>query len=173
MSEEQEYRCRVCGGMLEIDKESFGFSKCANCGNKFRISSQESRRLRELAPKENTNLFVAMTPTDVEKEVKTIKKSNAIFVLKGIMAFMSLIILGMLICIMTFLLQGKLSLENVEIAIVALIGIGIPAFMTIFAKVYKGKRESLLLTTFMFILFSIVTATVCYFASAKYFIVLM
>ena len=45
MSEVGENRCKTCGGMLVIDKESKGFSVCRSCGNRYRITLAEMKRL--------------------------------------------------------------------------------------------------------------------------------
>ena len=76
MSEDKEaFRCKVCGGMLIADPESFGFSRCANCGNRFRISGSDLRRLKEINQAPKDNIFVSMTKEDVEREAK-LRKTN-------------------------------------------------------------------------------------------------
>ena len=171
MNENGEYRCKICGGMLAEDEESFGFSKCLNCGNKFRMSEQEIQRIQALRkPIEQTSLFVSMTNSDVEKEQKKRKIENAIFAIKGVIALICLFIVAIFISIMTLNFQGKLSLENLEIGIIALIGLGVPVFMSIFAKVYKEKQESLIINILMGLLFIAIFVVISYFAFIRYFI---
>ena len=169
----EETRCRVCGGILIPDKESLGFSKCAHCGNRFRMTEAQISALREIEPKENVGVFVSMSEKDVEREKAQIKKNNVVYVLKGLLALMSVIICGIFISLMTLSFKGNLGLNNIEMVIIAAIGVGVPMLMGVFSKVYSNKKESLTLNIFMFAIFFVMFAVICYFAIAKYFILLI
>ena len=166
----EETRCKICGGILIPDKESTGFSKCAHCGNRFRMTQAQIDALKDITPNNNVGVFVSMSEKDVEKEKKQIKKNNAVYAIKGVMALMSVIIVGIFISLMTLYFKGNLGLKNIEIAIMAAIGVGIPMLMSIFTKVYANKKESLFLNIFMFVIFFAIFVVICYFAIAKYFI---
>ena len=172
MSENNEaYRCKVCGGRLIADDESFGFSKCRNCGNKYRLTAQEIRYLKENAPKKkDTSIFISMTKQDVEREAKLRKTNNAIYALKGFMALIALSILGLFAYLISMYLQGGILMDTLEIFVVSLIGLGVPVLITLFAKLYKNKKESLILNIIMAFLFLCMLAAILYFSLPRYFI---
>ena len=172
MSEKMdEYRCSVCGGRLVADEECLGFSKCRNCGNKYRLSAQEIRHLKEIDSKnKDTNIFVSMTKLDVEREAKLRKTNNTIYALKSFMALISLSILGLYSYIVAIYLKGGFVMETIEILLVSLIGLGTPVLITIFAKLYKNKKESLVLNVIMTVVFLFVFAAILYFSIPRYFI---
>ena len=70
---------------------------------------------------------------------------------------------------MVNLYTGKLELENIETIIIAIIGIGLPSFMSVFSKVYKERNGSIFVHVVMFIVFLILTLGILYFGLTRYF----
>ena len=170
MMENEEFRCKVCGGFLVIENPQNGICKCQNCGNKTQIKL-EGYKQNELPNyiQSTIPLMVNMTNEDVEKLAIIRKKHNAVFAMKGIIAIYAICIVALYAVMMSFYAKGVLSFGTLEIVITSLIGLGIPFVYTTFSKVYKGKSESLLLYIFLMFIFTAIFVAVIYFGLNRYF----
>ena len=168
-SNENEFRCSVCGGQLVIDNPELGIVKCANCTNRSRIDGDLTNLMAIRQIYKPQQILQNMTDKQVEKVQKDRKRRNVVYTFKALIATLSLVIAGFYISIMVNSYTGKVSLSNLEIILVSLIGIGLPAFMSVFSKVYKGRDGSVFVHVVMFFVFLILTLGILYLTLTRYF----
>lgn len=167
----EDFRCKVCGGTLEIEDPISGMAKCLNCGNQCTIDLGGIPIRKVTKNVEEQKVFVSMTNDDVKKERKKRIKNNKIFLSKALIALIAIIIVGMYSAIIYMSINGILQLGVSEIVVVSLIGLGAPIFMSIFSRVYKDKNESLFVNVLLLIISLVILCLVVYFAYIRYFYV--
>ena len=169
----EDFRCKVCGGTLQIEDPISGIAKCMNCGNQCTIDL-EGVPLRKVTKNvEEQKVFVSMTNDDVKKEKKKRIKNNYIFLSKAFIALIAIIIVGIYSAVIYMSINGIGSLDITELLIVSLIGLGVPILLSVFSKVYKDKNESLFVNVLLLSLSLIILGICAYFAYIRYFYVLI
>ena len=167
--DENEFRCKVCGGQLTVEDPELGIVKCINCTNRSRMDGDLTNLMRIKQIYRPQQIMQNMTDNQVEKVEKDRKRRNVVYSFKALIAILALIVSGLFITIMVNLHTGKLVLGNVEIIIVSIVGIGLPSFMSVFSKVYKGRNGSIFIHVVMFFVFLILTLGVLYLTLTRYF----
>ena len=171
MVDQNEFRCKVCGGMLTIDDYTLGIAKCLNCSNKTRLEEPLLSELKNMPQqKVVTEVMVNMSEEDVKALNKARGRENAIYSIKCVIAILSLAILGIYASIMYFSLKGEVQLSNLELLVVSLLGIAVPAAFGTFSKLSKKKAESLAVHIMMLAMCFVITGLLVYFSVVRYFI---
>ena len=165
-----EFRCKMCGGTLEVDRDEFGVAKCSYCGNKYPVELGAIRQLRQQPKPEETKIFVNMTKDDVEKEAKSRVKRNAVYAIKSVISLLSICIIGVYICLMYFMFKGSLEMSTLQSVVVGVIGLVTPAILSIFAKVYKRGNESLFAMSLAGMVSFVIFVAIMYVSISKYFL---
>ena len=168
-AKENEFRCNVCGGQLMIENPELGIVKCANCTNRSRIDGDLTNLMAIRQIYRPQQILQNMTDKQVEKVEVDRKRRNVVYTLKALIATLALVIAGFYITIMVNSYKGKLCLGNLEIIIVSIVGIGLPAFMSVFSKVYRGRDGSIFIHIVMFLLFLMLTLGILYITLTRYF----
>ena len=167
--DENEFRCKVCGGQLTVEDPELGIVKCINCTNRSRMDGDLTNLMRVKQIYRPQQIMQNMTDNQVEKVEKDRKRRNVVYSFKALIAILALIVSGLFIAIMVNLYTGKLSLGNLETIIIAIIGIGLPSFMSVFSKVHKERNGSIFVHVVMFMAFLILTVCILYVTLARYF----
>ena len=167
--DENEFRCKVCGGQLTVEDPELGIVKCINCTNRSRMDGDLTNLMRIKQIYRPQQIMQNMTDNQVEKLEKERRRRNVVYTFKALIALLALIVAGLFITIMVNLYTGKLTLGNAETIIIAIIGIGLPSFMSVFSKVYKGRNGSIFVHVVMFFVFLIITLSVLYLTLTRYF----
>lgn len=169
----EDFRCKVCGGTLEIEDPISGMAKCLNCGNQCTIDLGGIPLRKVTKNVEEQKVFVSMTNDDVKKERKKRIKNNEIFLSKAFIALIAILITGIYSGVIYMSINGIISLGITELIVVSLIGLGAPILMSIFSRVYKDKNESLFVNVLLLIISLILLGITGYFAYIRYFYVLI
>ena len=168
----EDFRCKVCGGFLEVEDPISGMAKCLNCGNQCTIDLG-GIPLRKVTKKvEEQKVFVSMTNADVEKEKKKRIKNNILFLSKALIALIAIIITGVYSGVIYMSIKGIIQMDTIELVLVSLIGLGVPILMSVFSKVYKNKNESLFLNIILLMASIAILGVVVFVACVKYFYVI-
>ncbi len=169
----EDFRCKVCGGTLEVEDPISGMARCLNCGNQCSIDL-EGIPLRKVTKNvEEQKVFVSMTNDDVKKERKKRIKNNKIFLFKAFIALIAILITVIYSGVMYMSINGIIELKVIELIIVSFIGLGVPILLGIFSRVYKDKQESLFVNVLLLLISLIILAILGYFAYIRYFYVLV
>lgn len=165
-----EFRCKTCGGNLEVEDPTLGIVKCVNCSNRARLDGDLTKLMQLKQTFRPQQILVNMTDKQVEKISDNRKKQNVVLAIKAIIAILALLIAGVFITVITYVYKGVFELGNLELGLVIAVGIGVPAFMSVFSKVYNYKNVSIGGYVLVLLLFITITIGILYYAITNYFV---
>ena len=158
MIENEEFRCKICGGSLEIVDENLGICKCINCGNKAKVKLSDIVNFAPITPPSPSPVLVNVTNEDIKHAESLRKRKNLIYSIKGIIALYSIAIISLYLTIMGMYTKGDIDVGTMEVILISIVGLFVPMVFSVFAKVYKNKKESIYLNIFVLLL---TTAAFC------------
>ena len=95
--DENEFRCKVCGGQLTVEDPELGIVKCINCTNRSRMDGDLTNLMSVKQIYRPQQIMQNMTDNQVEKVEKDRKRRNVVYSFKALIAILALIVVGMLI----------------------------------------------------------------------------
>ncbi len=159
----EDFRCKICGGVLQIEDPALGILKCIHCGNKTKIELNQLTNLPPPKSPPDEPILVNMTNDDLLKAAKERKRRVIAYSLKAIIALYSIGILALFLYILSSYLKGAIDVDSKYMILTSLIGIFVPLLFSVFAKVYKHKKEQIGINIIFLIISTIIFAIVIYF----------